>query len=224
MTGTRQMFCLWAAFFSVLNFFRPYPKSAGCGQHWRWAKSPMGEASVRCQVNGRLGSCTGHGCLQRHMLLFLAFRFWLQVRKISISPWQFSLLHAICSLFTVGLFFRIASLKTPKVCRGMDENADIGAAAETSSDTLTLAVQEAGAKSLQTGKIPASPWSCSRVWAWLQRLTVAASSACRDAAYTDLCYVLTKIISFFKHKKVIAKITTFIPKAGLPDTRRVSLR
>lgn len=131
---------------------------------------------------------------------------------------------AICSQFTVGLFFRIASLKTPKVCGGMAKNADIRARAETSSDTLTLAVHKAGAKSLQTGKIPASPWSCSRVWAWLQRLTVAASSACRDAAYTDLCYVLTKIISFFKHKKVIAKITTFIPKAGLPDTRRVSLR
>lgn len=37
--------------------------------------------------------------------------------------------------------------------------------------------------------------------------------------YTGLCYALTKIISFVKHKNFSAKIAAFIPKAGCPDTR-----
>lgn len=37
--------------------------------------------------------------------------------------------------------------------------------------------------------------------------------------YTNLCYALTKIISFLKHKNFSAKIAAFIPKAGCPDTR-----
>lgn len=37
--------------------------------------------------------------------------------------------------------------------------------------------------------------------------------------YTSLCYALTEIITFLKHKNFGAKIAAFIPKAGCPDTR-----
>lgn len=100
----------------------------------------------------------------------------------------------------------------------MAENADLEQV--SASHVLTCLLQESGAESLQA---PSNSGCFSRIqaWCWSQPplLTEMLQLLLLALTYTGLCYALTKIISFLKHKNFSAKIAAFIPKAGCPDTR-----